>query len=273
MASQGTAAKLIAVVAAFGMLAAANAQATSLTTGGLDYPSAWECDVTKFNWYCIKDESNQKGSTTDKKRKSKEDEALDRLQAWKKDLEAKRALSVVEPTPENIRAYMEAQRKLLDTAALYSDIWRRLIWQNPDLNYELKRPVNNAGIDTYNKDRQKRELQTIADLKKEWGIFFFFRSDCPYCHKMAPTLKMLSDTYGITIFPVSMDGQGLPPFYPSPQVDNGMASMLGVTTVPTMILGNVKDKRMIPIGSGVVAMTDLIERIYILTSTKPGELY
>jgi conjugal transfer pilus assembly protein TraF len=272
MARQGTVA---AIITAIVLASPSVAHALGAEVGGLDYKSAWECDVTKFNWYCLKEEQDQKDGAPPKRTtpKTKEEEALDRLNAWKKELEAKRALSVVEPTPENIRAYMEAQRKLLDTAALYSDIWRRLIWQNPELNYELKRPVNNAGIDTYSKERNKAELQTIANLRNEWGIFFFFKSDCPYCHRMASTLKMLSDTYGITIFPVSIDGKGLPPFFSKPQVDNGLANTLGITVVPTMILGNVKDKRMVPIGSGVVAMTDLLERIYILTSTKPGELY
>ena len=40
-----------------------------------------------------------------------------------------------------------------------------------------------------------------------------------------------------------------------------------------MVLANVRDKRLVPLGSGVVSIQDLIERIYILTSTRAGELY
>jgi len=39
------------------------------------------------------------------------------------------------------------------------------------------------------------------------------------------------------------------------------------------VLGNVKDKRLVPLGSGVISAQDVIERIYVLTSTQPGELY
>lgn len=245
-----------------------------LADSGLDYRSVWDCDVTKFNWYCEVDLEQKVGqlSTKGKKPKSREEEALEKLEKWKRELEAKRALSVIEPTPENVKAYIEAQERLMQTASVYSDVWRRVIWQNPELNYELKRPVNNAGVETYRNMRKAAERRTFDALSKEWGIFFFFRSDCPFCHRMAATLKLMTEMYGMSVFPVSLDGNGLPE-YPNPKKDNGLASMLGVTQVPMMVLGNVKDRRMVPIGSGVVAIEDLIERIYVLTQTKPGDTY
>lgn len=241
---------------------------------GLDYPSAWECDVTKFNWYCTvePEQKDRKPPATEKKQKTKEEEALEKLEKWKRELETKRALSIMEPTPENVKAYIQAQEKLMQTASVYSDVWRRVIWQNPDLNYELKRPVNNAGIEVYKRDRRSAELRTLQTLSKEWGIFFFFRSDCLFCHRMSATLKLMTDLYGLQVFPVSLDGGGLPE-YPTPKADNGMAAMLGVTQVPTLVLGNVRDRRMVPIGSGVVAIDDLVDRIYVLTQTRPGDNY
>lgn len=80
------------------------------------------------------------------------------------------------------------------------------------------------------------------------------------------------ENYGLTVFPVSVDGGGLPDF-PNPNVDNGMTQALGINEVPMLILANVKDRRMIPLGAGVISVQDIIERIYVLTSTKPGDLY
>jgi conjugal transfer pilus assembly protein TraF len=76
----------------------------------------------------------------------------------------------------------------------------------------------------------------------------------------------------MTVFPVSLDGGGLPEF-PQPARDNGMSAALGVSVVPMVVLGNVKDRRLIPVGSGVLSAQDIVERIYVLTQTKPGELY
>lgn len=259
------------------LLAALSGSALALSSNPdrLDYPSAWRCDQSKFNWYCdVEPERDavEQPRQAEKKPMTPEEEAMVRLKEWRKEIEGKRALSVMNPTPENVKAYIEAQERLMQNASLYSDVWRRAIWQNPDLNYELKRPANNAAISTYNTNRTAAAKKTLDEINKEWGVFFFFRSDCPYCHRLSPTMKYLSEHYGITVFPVSADGGTLPE-YPNPQRDNGLIQKLGLTQVPMLVLGNIKDRRLIPLASGVISAQDVIERIYVLTSTKPGELY
>jgi conjugal transfer pilus assembly protein TraF len=203
---------------------------------------------------------------------SEEDEAVAALKALREDAERKRALAIIKPTPENLKRYIVAQEALMDRASVFSDVWRRVIWANPELNYQLRNPSNNAAIQVRDTQRARKASETLAGLAGEWGIFFFFRSDCPYCHRLAPTLKWLSEQYGIAVFPISLDGGGLPEF-PQPSRDNGMAAALGVSVVPLVVLGNVKDRRLLPIGSGVLSAQEIVERIYILTQTRPGELY
>jgi conjugal transfer pilus assembly protein TraF len=244
----------------------------ALTHAGIDYDSVWRCDQAKFNWYCDIEENKAERQSEPKKQQSKTETALEKLERLQKALKETRAKAILDPTPDNVAAYIRMQNEVGELASTFSDTWRRVIWQNPDLNYELKRPVNNAGIDTYNKERWKAQMQTLEAIKKDWGIFFIFRGDCPYCHRMAPALKTLSEMYGISVFPVSADGGTLPE-YPNPARDNGIVERLGITHVPMLVLANVKDKRLVPLGSGVVSIQDIIERIYILTSTKPGELY
>lgn len=256
---------------ALSLTAAASAMAGT-PSSGLDYPSVWQCDSTKFNWYCQVEETKPTERQPPKKARTKEEIALEEIEKLRKELEAKRALAILQPTQENVKAYIAAQESLMQRASVFSDVWRRVIWQNPEMNYELKRPANNAAIATYTNLRKAEEKRTLDEINKEWGLFFFFRSDCPYCHRMAPTLKFLSEAYGITVLPVSLDGGGLSE-YPNPLRDNGMAARLGIQQVPTLVLGNIRDKRLIPLGSGVISAQDVIERIYILTSTRPGELY
>lgn len=244
--------------------------AATANSDGLDYPSAWRCDATKFNWYCELEDPEDKPAPP--RQKTKAEAALDNLKVWRKEIEEKRALSIMEPTPENVKSYIVAQEKLLSNASLYSDVWRRVIWQNPDVNYELKRPYNNAAISTYTKERTQVTNKTMADLNKEWGIFFFFRSDCPYCHRMSSTMRFIQEHYGVTVLAISLDGGTLPDF-PNAKMDNGMAETPGVTQVPAYVLGNVKQKKMVPIGTGMVSADDMVDRIYVLTKTKPGDLY
>jgi conjugal transfer pilus assembly protein TraF len=247
---------------------------TALAQGALDYSSPWQCDQRRFHWYCDLDDGVEKAPDPQRLESAESEgaRAVEALKKLREEVEQKRALAILKPSSENLRTYIVAQEALMDRASVFSDVWRRVIWANPDLNYQLRNPSNNAAIQVRDGQRNRREGETLAALAKEWGLFFIFRSDCPYCHRLAPTLKLLSDQYGITVFPVSLDGGGLPDF-PRPARDNGMAGALGVSVVPMVVLGNIKDRRLLPIGSGVLSAQDIVERIYILTQTKPGELY
>ena len=249
--------------------------ATANAQTALEYPSIWQCDESRFHWYC--DELQEANPSLPSTRKPEQEDtegsrAVDALKKLREDADQKRAIAILKPTPENLKAYIVAQEAVMDRASVFSDVWRRVIWTNPELNYQLRNPSNNAAIQVRDSQRSRREGETLTALAKEWGLFFIFRSDCSYCHRLAPTLKFLSEHYGITVFPVSLDGGGLPEF-PRPATDNGMARALGVSVVPLVVLGNVTDRRLLPIGSGVLSAQEIVERIYILTQTRPGELY
>lgn len=237
---------------------------------GIDYPSVWQCDRTKFLWYCeVEPEEYQEPLA---RQETPHEAAIRELEELQKELKGRRALAILEPTPENVAAYIDLQNQSMQMASVFSDVWRRVIWQTPELNYELKHPVNNAALDIHKKATRAAQLDTLEKIGREWGIFFFFKADCPYCHMMAQTLGYLSQAHGITIFPVSLDGSTLPQ-YPNARMDNGLATQLGVMEVPLMVLGNIRDKRLVPLGSGVISSQEMIERIHVLTSTQPGESY
>ena len=243
---------------------------------GMEYSSVWACHgLEKFNWYCEeearpppKPKEAAKPATS---AKSKEEIAVEELEKIRKDLDAKRALAVVHPTPDNIKAYMAAQKVEIDRASFFADVWRRVLWQNAELNYELKNPMNNSAIKVATRERKVKETRTMTDLAREWGLFFFFRGDCSYCKHMVPTLQWITRQYDMTILPISLDGatiEGLPPSIK----DNGLSTQLGVEAVPLFVLGNVKTHKMVILGSGVLSLEDFVERIYVLTQTTPGDL-
>lgn len=242
---------------------------------GIEYQSAWSCHgQEKFNWYCeeeAKPAKPPKGKPAPDADATKEDIAVKELDKIVKDLDAKRALAVVHPSPENVKNYMTAQKVEVDRAAYFADVWRRVLWQNAALNEELKNPMNNSAIKVSAREREAKQNDTMTELAKDWGIFFFYRGDCPFCKHMIPTLQWVTRQYDMTIMPISMDGttiEGLPPSVR----DNGLSARLGVEAVPMYVLGNVKTHKMVILGSGVLSLQDFVERIYVLTQTKPGDL-
>ena len=56
-------------------------------------------------------------------------------------LEEARARAILEPSPKNVTAYLALQQEALQSAATFSDAFRRAVWANPALDYTLKRPV------------------------------------------------------------------------------------------------------------------------------------
>lgn len=243
-------------------------------TSALEYNSAWQCNDRKFLWYCDYEQEEKKIEKKLNKEveEIKEKTAKERLAEFSKMLEEAKAKAILEPTEENLANYIRLQNKAGEMAAKFADQWKRVIWKNPDLDYSIKRPINNAAIDQYNIMRAKAQEETLKKISQKYGIFFFFRSDCPYCHIQARGLKLLEQVYGVEVYPITLDGGGLPE-YPNPKLDNGIAAKLGVKIVPAVLLYNSTNNEVIPIANGVASTTDIVERIFILTQTKPGDLF
>jgi len=178
--------------------------------------------------------------------------------------------AVINPTKANVRAYLEAQQYVMEKGSTFADMARRVVWETADLDYSLRRPTNARAIQRFTAERHGARDKAIARLAEENGLFFFFRGDCPYCHELAPILRYLQDVHGIEVFPVSLDGGGLPQF-PHAYPDNGIGRMLEVTQVPALFLASKTERRVQPIGYGVIAAEEILERMYVLTQLKPGE--
>jgi conjugal transfer pilus assembly protein TraF len=174
------------------------------------------------------------------------------------------------PTNENMQDLIQLWLYIQEKGAVFSDQWRRVVWQNPDLDYSLRRPVNNAAVRQYDAQRNKLETAQLYELARDHGLIYFFSSTCPYCKAMAPTLKMLSNQYGFEILGVSIDGGTLPDF-PSPADGRSQALNWGVTKVPALFIGSKETGDHAPIGFGMMALSDMVKRILVLTSTRPGE--
>ncbi|MBX9885131.1 MAG: conjugal transfer protein TraF, partial [Novosphingobium sp.] len=86
--------------------------------------------------------------------------ATARLEAITSQLRELKARAILEPTPANVTAYIRFQRAQLDRASLFSDVWQRSIWQDPDLDYTLQRPVSTLGKRQW-QDARKAERDSV----------------------------------------------------------------------------------------------------------------
>lgn len=190
------------------------------------------------------------------------------FEALQKRLEEYRNIAIIRPTEANVRRYMELEARVVRQASYFADVAQRVAWATPNLDMTLEgRPVNAQAIQVYDRELSTDRQKSVAALGRSHVIFFFFRSDCPYCHAFAPTLEAFQARHGIQVVPISVDGGGLPNF-PSFRRDNGIAKTLQVTQVPAVFLAEPFTGKISPLGYGVLSESQLLERI--ATVAAPG---
>jgi conjugal transfer pilus assembly protein TraF len=194
---------------------------------------------------------------------------FERLQ---KQVEEFRNIAIMNPTEANVRRYMELESRVVARASLFADVAQRVAWVTPDLDPTLQgRPVNAKALEVFDENQSQTRAKSVADLGRDHVLFFFFRSDCPYCHAFSPTLASFEARYGIRVVPISVDGGGLPAF-PEYRNDNGIAKTLQVSQVPALFLAEPFTGKITPIGFGVLSESQLLERITTVSSPGADEV-
>jgi conjugal transfer pilus assembly protein TraF len=230
--------------------------------------SSWQDPDRGFLWY-----APPKPPKIDKKPQTKK--SYDELTNKELGAEIERllALAVEKQSPEAVKEYLFLQQYAMDRASRFSDVFRRTVWTTPELDYSLRsRPVNAMAIASYDAQRDSKRTVASEQLGKTHGVFFFFRGNCTYCHQLAPILRMYQRNYGVEVFPISLDGGTLPEF-PNAKLDNGASQNLNVTTVPAVFLADKRTGKVQPLGYGVMSLEEIVNRVYVLTSTQPGQEY
>ena len=193
-----------------------------------------------------------------------------RMKAVKLALERALDEAILEPTPQNVKNYITLQKQMSDRSSVFSRLWQYVLLQNPELDYTLKHPSNQLGSQIYSDEHNKAEDVAIYQLAKQQGLFFFYRSTCPYCQRFAPILKNFSEHYGIVVVPITTDGVALPEF-PNSQIDQGQAQRFHVTVEPSLFTVNPYTHKAIPVSYGLMSENDLRQRILDIATKFQGE--
>lgn len=193
-----------------------------------------------------------------------------RLKAFQKKLEDARAMAVMEPTEDNVKRYIEIQTLAMEQSSVFADQWRRVIWANPQLDNTVRNPVSAVGS-WVNKDMHRdAQADAVHALGRSEGLFFFYKSSCPYCVAQAPILARFAATYGLRVMAISLDGSTLPEF-PNARLDNGLSEQLGVSGTPATFMVNPRTRAITPLAFGIVSESELLDRVYILSRNKIGQ--
>ena len=225
-----------------------------------------------WHFYCDRDERKDEEPQMEQAPKAKS--AKESILSTRKALEEARAQAILEPTPENVTAYLRLQQKALQSAAAFSDVFRRVVWANPDLDYTLRRPVGALAKRLWTEERRAERDAALARLGERYGLIYMGSDKCPACKIFGPLLRAFALRYGLEVLAVSMTGGALEG-WPEAVPDAGRAARLGIKArvLPAVVLYDTKKKRAVPVSFGVVAEDQLAERIFALTAREVGSDY
>jgi conjugal transfer pilus assembly protein TraF len=185
-----------------------------------------------------------------------------RVARIREDLEEKRAEAVLNPTQETVGEYIREQAKWTEQSSLFAAEWMKFVLNNPEYNSQVKAPNSQYvnGI-TKNLNRERKE-ELIRKLSADYGLFYFYKGSCQFCHAFAQVVIAFQEKYEWEVMPVSVDGEALPQF-PNGEVDNGMADQMGISAVPALFLFNAEREEIVPIAFGAVSL-DQVEKNLLL---------
>lgn len=177
-----------------------------------------------------------------------------------------RNLAIDNPTKDNVELYLLMQKLAMDKAEQFALAARKYAQQNPGIDETVQNPTATISRRAMAEEQENRMDSVIRLIAKRAGIYYFFRSDCPYCHKQNPMLEIMTRVTGMTFLPISVDG--LPSedgMLANWRPDQGQAAYLGVEKTPTMYLVEPGGKVLL-LSVGVRSMPDLKERIIQLAA-------
>ena len=262
--------RVVVIALALGLLSATQAaqittierQATHSQVGAHPAITYWLRNQEGWFWY--RDPAPVTLRSKSKSAASQRQKTLSDFVAMQQRLEDLKRVAVMNPSNDNLTAYMRYQRWVMNKSARFAERWQRLVWSVPELDYGLTgRPTNAMAINAFDDQRRDRDADTVRNLATTHGLIFVFRSDCPFCHRFAPILKRFEQEFGMTVLAVSLDSGALPD-YPDAHADNGLAARLNPAAVPALYLTEPATRNIQPVGFGLMSLSDLVERIATL---------
>jgi len=261
----------LALAASLLPAATARAQDPPLVATG-DGEDGFYCEQRRLGYwfYCARPRPPERAQSS----ATPDPSATERLDAITAELRELKARAILDPTPANVTAYIRFQREQLDRASLFSDVWQRAIWQDPELDYTLQRPVSTLGKRQWQDARTAERDAVMASLSQRYGLFYFFAQSCGACEVMSPIVRSVAATWRITVRAISTDG-GPSRQFPDYAVETNQRSAMGLEpkVTPAIVLWDAAKSRAIPIGYGVMSADELQDRIYLLTSKETGRDY
>ena len=178
--------------------------------------------------------------------------------------------AILYPTKENTATFLRWQKFWTDRGSMFSQSFAAAQLSHPDLDYNLEYPhYNSMAPFVQTRDQQSRQ-NAVTQLAHQYGLFYFYRGSDPIDVQMAGVVADFAKTNGISLIPVSVDGQ-VAATLPQSRPDTGQSRSMNITHFPALFLVDPASKNYRALSYGFMTQDDLSKRfLNVATGFKPN---
>lgn len=180
---------------------------------------------------------------------------------FKENFKKLQSRAIDDPSVENVTAMLAAERIMRDKATKVSTVAQDVIKTTPWLDENARTPSTTFGENAGKSIAEEGVKRWAKAVASQTAIWFFFKSDCPYCKAQIPVLQFLSRAYGFKVMAISMDGGTIPGMDPAwgIRMDAGQSQRLGVSVTPTLFLAKPPGD-LVPLAYGLTPALEIASR-------------
>jgi conjugal transfer pilus assembly protein TraF len=162
----------------------------------------------------------------------------------------------------DITNYKRIQDFWTKKATLFTVGWEKMLLNNPNLNYSLSHPHENALSSIVEQNQLSKENIAIKQIAQQNGLIFFYRGANKSDILFSKIISHYSKIHNISLIPVSIDNQTSPVFtHFSHKNGRQKASALNIGYFPALVLVNTKTHRSKVISYGFKSENELSSRM------------
>lgn len=163
-------------------------------------------------------------------------------------------------TVEDVREFWTVNDIARRRALTFTNLTGYVMQKYPELSVSKDYPHAVPGMNALTKQRLEEIEKTLRQSHNEFGLLYFYSPDCSYCVEQDGILYFFNRKYGWDIKKVDINRE------------TSLAGRFGATTTPYIVLVYIHSRDYLPVSAGVVAMSELEEKIYRGMRLLKGEI-
>jgi hypothetical protein len=165
--------------------------------------------------------------------------------------------------PKAVEAFQYYMKWAMGRASEVANLWHYNMVQNPELDAQTTQPISSFGLKLMTDVKKGRAEEIFNALQEEKGMLVYFtRSDCHFCHSMAPLVKSIAADTMLPVWNAALDDTCLEGFERQCKAGADVqrpAAALQVSIVPSLFL-HVPPSTWIRLSTGVTDKESIMAR-------------